>query len=229
MVFFSQKKWLTSHTERKHQKKSKPSEIEKPKTDFVNTDNRTLLVGTSYSGKTYFMLKILSRITPDRGIYIFTKSHLEQYPNSKPRTKEIGDEIKPLSEYENAIIVLDDGSGSSDIREIDHILIRVTHNKLDFYCLSQSYFGLPKRTKRNNSNKNILFNQTSKAIKTYIVTLLDMIRIMMNLNNCEGNLGKMNILIFVQIDIKKIDRGGDCTSKGSKNTYLECIHETKLF
>ena len=33
------------------------------------------------------------------------------------------------------------------------------------FFLSQSYFDLPKRTIRNNSNKIILFNQTSKDIE----------------------------------------------------------------
>ena len=37
-----------------------------------NSNNRTLLVGPSFSGKTYLMLKILSRIS-DRDIFIITK------------------------------------------------------------------------------------------------------------------------------------------------------------
>ena len=37
-----------------------------------DNNNRSLLVGPSFSGKTYLMLKILSRI-PDRDIYIITK------------------------------------------------------------------------------------------------------------------------------------------------------------
>ena len=47
-----------------------------------NNNNRTLLVGTSFSGKTYLMLKIFSRI-PNRDIYIITKSPPEQYSNAK--------------------------------------------------------------------------------------------------------------------------------------------------
>ena len=62
-----------------------------------NDNNRTLLVGPSFSGKTYLMLKILSRM-PERDIYIITKSPPEQYSNSKIKIKEIGDEIKPLNE-----------------------------------------------------------------------------------------------------------------------------------
>ena len=42
-----------------------------------NNYNRTLLVGPSFSGKTYLMLKILSRMI-DRDIYIITKSPPEQ-------------------------------------------------------------------------------------------------------------------------------------------------------
>ena len=129
--------------------------------DKNNYNNRTLLVGPSFSGKTYLMLKILSRI-PDRDIYIITKSPTEQYNNSKIKIKEIGDEIKPLNEYENGIIVFYDILGSSNSKFIDQFFIRGRHNNLDIYYLSQSYFDLPKRTIRNNSNKIILFNQTLK-------------------------------------------------------------------
>ena len=129
-----------------------------------NNNNRTLLVGPSFSGKTYLMLKILSRM-PDRDTYIITKSPPEQYTNSKIKIKEISDEIKPLNEYENGIIVFDDILGSSNSRFIDQFFIRGRHNNLDIYYLSQSYFDLPKRTIRNNSNKIILFNQTLKDIE----------------------------------------------------------------
>ena len=127
-------------------------------------NNRTLLVGPSFSGKTYLMLKILSRIS-DRDIYVITKSPPEQYTNSKIKIKEISDEIKPPNEYENGIIVFDDILGSSNSRFIDQFFIRGRHNNLDIYYLSQSYFDLPKRTIRNNSNKIILFNQTLKDIE----------------------------------------------------------------
>ena len=132
--------------------------------DSNNKNNRTLLVGPSFSSKTYLMLKILSRIS-DRDIYIITKSPPEQYSNSKIKIKEIKDEIKPLNEYENGIIVFDDILGSSNIKFIDQFFIRGRHNSLDIYYLSQSYFDLLKRTVRNNSNKIILFNQTLKDLE----------------------------------------------------------------
>ena len=102
-----------------------------------NKNDRTLLVGPSFSGKTYLTLRTLSRI-PDRDIYISTKSPPEQYTDSKTRIKEISDEIKPLNDYECGIMVFDDILGPSNSRFIDQFFIRGRHNKLDIYYLSQS-------------------------------------------------------------------------------------------
>ena len=79
------------------------------------------------------MLKIFSRI-PDRGIYIFTKSPPEQN-STEVKNKEIGEETKPLNEYENAIIVFDNISGTSNNKFNDQFFIRGRHNKLDIYNL----------------------------------------------------------------------------------------------
>ena len=148
-----------------NKKKRKNNLTQQPKIENgKNNNNRTLLVGPLFSGKTYMMLKILSRI-PNRDIYIITKSPPEQYTNSKIKIKEISNEIKPLNEYENGIIVFDDILGSSNSRFIDQFFIRGRHNILDIYYLSQTYFDLPKRTIRNNSNKIFLFNQTLKDIE----------------------------------------------------------------
>ena len=164
--FFTKKRLKIQMKREHHQNESNFIVLEKPIIDNVdnNNNNRTLLSGPSFSGKTYLMLKILSRL-PDRDIYIITKSPPEQYSNSKIKIKEISDEIKPLNEYENGIIVSDDILGSSSSRFVDRFFIRGRHNNLDIYYLSQSYFDLPKRTIRNNSNKIILFNQTLKDIE----------------------------------------------------------------
>ena len=71
------------------------------------------MVGPFFSGKTHLMLKVLPRITPDRDIYIATKSPPEQCTNCK-KIKEMGEEIKHLNEYESAIIVSDDILGTSN-------------------------------------------------------------------------------------------------------------------
>ena len=113
----------------------------------------------------------------DRDNYINTKSTPEQYTNSKIKIKEISDEIKPLNEGANGIVVFDNNLGSSNGRFIDQYFIRGRHNNLDIYYLSQSYFDLPKRTIRNNNNKKILFNQTfnQKILNIYIEMLQVMI------------------------------------------------------
>ena len=74
--------------------------------------------------------------------------------------------MKPSNEYENAIIVSDDILGSTNSRYINQLLTAGSDNNLDIYYLSQSYFVLPKRTMRNNSNKINLSNQTLRDTKT---------------------------------------------------------------
>ena len=193
-----------------------------------NNNNRTLLVGPSFSGKTYLLLRTFSRI-PDRDIYIITKSPPEQYSNSKIRIKKIGDEIKPLSEYQNGIIVFDDILGSSNSRFIDHFFNRGRHKKLDVYYLSQSYSDLPKRTIRNNSNKTILFKQTLKDIE----------HIYRDVSGYDMNYDEFKRLCkkswdedynYLCIDrYKKRDQGRYCIYNENKNSYIECTQETKPF
>ena len=159
--------WLTTHIEREHYHNEFNSDvIEKPQIDHVdnNNNNGTLLVGLSFSGKTYLILKNLSRI-PNQDIWIITKSPIEPYSKSKLKIKEMGEDIKHLDEYENAILVFDDIFVSSNNRYIEKFFIKGRHNNLDNYCLSHSYFDLPKRSIRNNSNKIILSNQTLKDIE----------------------------------------------------------------
>ena len=193
-----------------------------------NNNNRTLLVGPSFSGKTYLMLKTLSRI-PDRDIYIITKSPPKQYTNSKIKIKEISDEIKPLSEYENGIKVFDDILGSSNSRFIDHLLIRGRHNTIDIYYLSQSYFDLPKRTIRNNINKIILFNQMLKDIEH---VYRDVAGYDMNYDEFKDLCRKSweEDYNYLYIDrYKKCDQGKFCICNESKKTYIEATPQTKPF
>ena len=110
------------------------------------------------------MLKILSRI-PNRDIYIITESPPEQDSNAKIKIKEISDEIKPLSEYENGIVFFDEILGSPNSSFIDQFFIRGRENNLANYHLSESFFDLPKRTIKNIGNKKILFYQTLKDIE----------------------------------------------------------------
>ena len=174
------------------------------------------------------MLKILSRIS-DRDIYIITKSPPEQYTNSKIKIKEINDEIKPLNEYENGIIVFDDILRSSNSKFLEQFFIRGRHNNLKIYYLSQSCFDLPKRTIRNNSNKIILFNQTSKDIEHIY---RDVAGYDLNYDEFKDLCRKSweNDYNYLCIDrSKKRDQGKYCICNESKRTYIEATLQTKPF
>ena len=121
-------------------------------------------MGPSFSGKSHLILKILSQLR-DQDVYLITKSPPEEYSISKTKIKEITDESKRLNEYQNAIIVFDDNLSTSNSKYIDQFFIKSRHTNLEIYYLSQSYFDSPKKTKRNNSNKIILLNQTLKVIE----------------------------------------------------------------
>ena len=132
--FFFTKKWLTSLVERENQPNEfKPNVLEK--TTMFAYNNQKLLVRPCPSGKTSLTLKIFSRI-PNRDIYLKSKSPPEQYSNSKNKVREIGEEIKPLSEYGKAIIVLADILGTSKNKHKDQCFIRGRHENLEFFYLS---------------------------------------------------------------------------------------------
>ena len=204
-------------------------EKQQPKKDSVNTDNRTGSVGPFFSGKTYLMLKTLSQIPPDQDIYIINNSPSEQFINSKIKITEISNKIKPLNEYQNAIIGFDDLLGSTNSRDIDEYFIRGRHNNFYICYLSQSSFNLPKRTIQKKSNKFIFFNQTLKDIE--------------NIYRDDGGYD-MSSDEFKQfcrktwdedykyrcIDrSKKKDRGRYRIYNESKTSYIECTPETRSF
>ena len=226
---FFTKKWLKTHIEREHhQNETNSKMIRKPMFDNVDNNNRKLSVGPSFSDKINLMLKLLSRI-PDRDIYIITRSPPEQYSNSRIKIKEISDEIKSLNEYSNCITVFDDTLGSSNSRDIDQYFIRGRHNNLDIYYLSQSYFGLPKRTIRNNRNKIILFNQTLKDIEHIY---RDVAGYDMNYDEFKELCRKSweEDYNYLCIDrSKKTDQGRYYICNENKKTYIEATPQTKPF
>ena len=112
----------TCYNKKKRKNKSIIS-YQQPKIENGKINNRTLLVGPSFSGKTYLMLKLLSRI-PNRDIFIITKLPPELYSYSKIKIKEISDDIKRLNEYENGITIFDDNLGSPNSIIEDQYVIR---------------------------------------------------------------------------------------------------------
>ena len=73
-------------------------------------------------------------------------------------------EDKSIQDFQNCCVVFDDMLDSNQ-KLIDPLFTRGRHNDLDVYYLAQSYFDLPKRTIRNDSNIIFLFQQTLKDVE----------------------------------------------------------------
>ena len=137
--------------------------------------NRTLLVGPSFCRKTHLSLNKLKLIRLDnleQKIRIITRSP-EQYTNTEcalrlDRYKKVSVEEdledRTILDFYNFCVVFDDRLDSNQ-KPIYPFFTRGRHNDLYVYCLSQSYFDLPKRTVRNNSNTKILFQETLKDVE----------------------------------------------------------------
>ena len=74
-------------------KRKRKKNVVQPLTELPHQNNRTLLAEARFAGKSYLMLKVLSRMS-GKDIYIVTKSAPEQKSNSKTKLNEIGEEIK---------------------------------------------------------------------------------------------------------------------------------------
>ena len=130
--------------------------------------NRTLIVGPSFCGKTHLLLNKLQLIrldNPEQKICIITRSP-EQYNKIEIEDVSVEEDLgdKSIQDFQNCCVVFDDMLDSNR-KLIDPFFTRGRDNDLDVYYLSQSYFDLPKRTIRNNSNIIILFQQTLKDVE----------------------------------------------------------------
>ena len=106
---------------------------------------------------------------------------------------------------------------------------RGRHEDLDVYYISQSYFGLPRQSIRNNSDRLILFKQTLRDVQSmyHDIGAFDMIYDEIK-EMCRVAWGeKFNYLC---IDMAKNKNGGNYRSfNESKTTYIDCIPETEPF
>ena len=73
-------------------------------------------------------------------------------------------EDRTIQGFQNCCVVFNDMLDSNQKLK-DPFFTRGRHIDLDVYYSSQSYFELPKRTIRNNSNIIILFQQTLKDVE----------------------------------------------------------------
>ena len=106
------------------------------------------------------MLEVLEKIGNQGPIHIITRS-----PNQNPNYKT-SNEIKPINKYKGSVVIFDDMLGSKNGSQIDEFLTRGRHVDLDVYYISQSYFGLPRQSIRNKSDRLILLKQIFRDVQS---------------------------------------------------------------
>ena len=186
-------------------------------------NHRHVVIGPSNVGKTYYMLKILEKIGNQRPIHIITRSP-NQYPNYKT-----SNEIKPINKYKGSVVIFDDMLGAKNSSQIDEFFTRGRHEDLDVYYISQSYFGLPRQSSRNNSDRLILFKQTLRDVQSmyYDIGAYDMNYDEFKLMCHKAWYEKYNYLC---IDMtKNKNEGRYRIFNESKTIYIDCIPESEPF
>ena len=216
-----------NNKEKKRKYDDSVNNIEKHDNNIPNTstyeNHRHVVIGPSNVGKTYYMLKVLENIQNKRPIHIITRSP-NQYPNYKTTT-----EIKPINKYKGSVVKFDDMLGARNCCQIDEFFTRGRHEDLDVYYISQSYFGLPRQSIRNNSDRLILFKQTLRDVQSmyYDIGAYDMKYDEFKEMFHKAWDEKHNYLC---IDMtKNKNEGKNRIFNESKPTYIECICETQPF
>ena len=150
---------------------------------------RVIITGKSNCGKTSLLLKILLNIIANRvsqieekcvkgfdKLFIYSPTiHQENYKNLIQMFETVVsaypniDELKNPEEYDNDyknVIILDDLS-EKELKDnrVQMLFKRGRHNNINTIYISQSYFHLPRKTIRNNSNFLILFKLPMKDVE----------------------------------------------------------------
>ena len=112
-------------------------------------------------------------------------------------------EDRTIQDFQNCCVVFDDMLYSNQ-KVIVPFFTRGRHHDLDFCYLSQSYFYLPKRTIRNNSNIIISFQQTLKGVEHLYrdIAGFDMSHDEINESCSEAWNEKFNYLIMNRLEDK---------------------------
>ena len=209
---------------RKNNINTLPQNIENVNNDVSTYENhRHVVIGPSNIGKTYYMLKVLEKIGEQRPIHIKTRSP-NQYPNYKT-----SNEIKPINKYKGSVVIFDDMLGAKKSSQIDEFFTRGRHEDLDVYYISQSYFGLPRQSIRNNSDRLILFKQTLRDVQNmyYDIGAYDM-KYDEFKEMCHKAWSEKYNYLYIDMSKNKND-GKYRIFNESKPTYFECICETEAF
>ena len=116
--------------------------------------------------------------------------------------------------------------GAKISSQIDEFFTRGRHEDLDVYYISQSYFGLPRQSIRNNSDRLI---QTLRDVQSmyYDIGAYDMKYDEFKEMCHKAWSERFNYLC---IDMtKNRDNGKYRIFNESKTTYIDCIPETEPF
>ena len=216
---------------KKKRKKQYNTSIHETKVTNINNkrnvltleNHRHVIIGPSNVGKTYYMLKVLEKIGNKRPINVITRSP-NQYPKYKTST-----EIKPINKYKGSVVIFDDMLGAENSSQIDEFFTRGRHEDLDVYYISQSYFGLPRQSIRNNSDRLILFKQTLRDVQSmyYDIGAYDMKYDELKKMCHKAWDEKYNYLC---IDMTKNKNEGKYRIfNESKTIYIDCVCETEPF
>ena len=116
--------------------------IGKPKIDNVNNKiiipthekHPCVVIGPRNVGKTYYILKILEKISNRRRIHIITRSpnHYLIYKTST--------EIKPIYKYKGSIVIFDDMLGARNCSLIDEFFTRGRHEDVEVFSQKSKLF-----------------------------------------------------------------------------------------
>ena len=114
---------------------------------------------------------MLDEIGNQGPIHIITRSP-NQYPNFKTSNKN-----EPINKYKGSVVICHDMLGPRNKSQIDEFYTRSRHEDLIVLHVSQSYFGLPRQSNRNNSTRLNLFKQTLGDIQSiyYDIRAYDML------------------------------------------------------
>ena len=114
------------------------------------------------------MLEIIGNKSPN---HIITRSP-NQYPNYRTSNK-----YKPINKDKGSVVIFDDMLGARNSSQINEFCTKGRHEDFSVFYISQSYFGLPRQSIRNNSDTLILFRQTLKDVQNmyYDIRAFDML------------------------------------------------------
>ena len=112
---------------------------------------------------------------------------------------QITQSISKLYNYKGSVIIFDDILGARNTSQIDEFFTRRRHENLDVYYISQSYFGLPRQSITNNSDRIMLFKQTLRDVESLHKDIGGYKMNMINSKKSVVKLGVENLIISVLI------------------------------